>query len=242
MRPWLFWGVCFCLIAIPVSDAAPATMPATRPAPDALLARPMPGMNIKGVTLSDVVDFIRDVTGLTIVLDPVALKQAAVTPKVSITFDADKLSVQQTLDKVCELISKGQSKFVAGVVGRVVLITTPKQLQAHQAQYAQDTAKADADPRLAAILPEARFDNVSLSETIEFVGDSSGNKVMVNWKAMTQAGVTRSTPISLRARDLELHQVLRLVLMQAQLGKRSKLDIESTPDGPINIVVLPSAT
>lgn len=62
---------------------------------------------------------------------------------------------------------------------------------------------------------EINVDAVPLSKVMDFLRNISGVNLVVNWKSLEGAGVTRDTPITLQVRDLPLRKMLQLVLNQA---------------------------
>jgi len=77
-----------------------------------------------------------------------------------------------------------------------------------------------ANPRvaLARKLPELNLSNVSLSDAIDFLRDTSRANLHVNWAALENAGISKDTPVSLRLRGASLRKVLNLILTEAAGG------------------------
>jgi hypothetical protein len=64
-------------------------------------------------------------------------------------------------------------------------------------------------------VPELTFDEVPLEQVIEWLGEFTNLNINVRWQFLADAGVDRDTPISLRARNLRLSQVLWLIMNEA---------------------------
>jgi len=64
-------------------------------------------------------------------------------------------------------------------------------------------------------VPELNVDGVALSRVLEFLRQTSGGNLVVNWKLLEAANVTKDTPITLSVRELSMGKLLRLVLDQA---------------------------
>jgi beta-lactamase regulating signal transducer with metallopeptidase domain len=61
-------------------------------------------------------------------------------------------------------------------------------------------------------LPEVNFNNVALSDAVDFLRDVTGANVFVNWKALHDAGVERTSPVSARMRDVSFGKALTILL------------------------------
>jgi hypothetical protein len=79
--------------------------------------------------------------------------------------------------------------------------------------HAQNATKARV--ALAQPIKELNVDGVTLFKVVEFLRDSSGANIIVNWKTLEAAGIAKETPISLQVRDLSLRKMIHLVLNQA---------------------------
>jgi uncharacterized membrane protein YgcG len=65
-------------------------------------------------------------------------------------------------------------------------------------------------------LPEVRFSGSSFSDCIDFLSDATSVNIVVDWKALESAKVTKDTPITLRlSGSVRLGKVLSLILNQA---------------------------
>lgn len=64
-------------------------------------------------------------------------------------------------------------------------------------------------------VPEIAFEEAPLDQVIDWLTDTSGMSIIVRWDALTSSGVDRDKAISVRARNLELSQILWLIMNQA---------------------------
>lgn len=90
------------------------------------------------------------------------------------------------------------------------------------AQNLQDRA---VQAQLNRPLPAVTFDAVGLSDVVDFLRDVSGADIFVNWKALEAAGVQRTTPISVKARNVAFGTALQLILDSAG-GPKARLAFE----------------
>lgn len=68
-------------------------------------------------------------------------------------------------------------------------------------------------------LPEMKFDGVALVDAIDFLRDVTAANIVVNWKALEGAGVTRETLVNLKLRNVSLKKALSLMLSEASAGE-----------------------
>jgi len=64
-------------------------------------------------------------------------------------------------------------------------------------------------------VPEVEFDSVSLESVMDWVAEITGANVVVRWQVLEDAGIERDRPITIKARNLRLSQVLWLVMNEA---------------------------
>jgi len=67
-------------------------------------------------------------------------------------------------------------------------------------------------------LPDLKFDNISISDAIDFLRDVSGANIHVNWRAIEEIGIGRDTTINVRLRTVQMRKVLRLILTEVSSG------------------------
>jgi len=68
---------------------------------------------------------------------------------------------------------------------------------------------------LATRLPATKLENVRLEDAMQYLQDSSGANIHVNWRALETVNITREMTISLKLQSLPLRQLLRFVLAEA---------------------------
>lgn len=96
----------------------------------------------------------------------------------------------------------------AGVLG-VALIAAPTGAQ----RMGRTSASLNRN------LPEMRFDGVALADAIDFLRDVTAANIVVNWRALEGAGVTKDTLINLKLRNVSLKKALSLILSEASAGE-----------------------
>jgi hypothetical protein len=68
-------------------------------------------------------------------------------------------------------------------------------------------------------LPEIKFDAVAFSEVIDFLSGVGGEKIDVDWDALTAAGINRNAPVTARLRDVKFSKALEVILRDVGGGK-----------------------
>lgn len=90
---------------------------------------------------------------------------------------------------------------------------------------------ADLTPKVRAQLsrkiPEFAVENEPLPKAVDAVRAKTDANIFVNWKALEKAGVRRDARVTVRARDVDLEQILRRVLT----------DITPAPTVPLGLSV-----
>jgi len=89
------------------------------------------------------------------------------------------------------------------------------------ASFGQDTARKALDVPVK----QLSVDGISLEKTLNYLRDVSGANLVVNWKILEQAGVTKDTTITLNVKDLPLKKMMRLVLDQASPNAQLVFDV-----------------
>ena len=72
--------------------------------------------------------------------------------------------------------------------------------------------EAAIEKSLDKTLPEVKFDQVALSDVMDFFREQSGANLIVNWKALEAAGIDRSAEVSIRLKNVTLRQALDHIL------------------------------
>jgi uncharacterized membrane protein YgcG len=68
---------------------------------------------------------------------------------------------------------------------------------------------------LARAMPELKFDGVAFSDAVDFLRDVTAANLVVNWRALEGAGVTKDTVVNLKVRGVTLRKALSLLLSEA---------------------------
>lgn len=77
---------------------------------------------------------------------------------------------------------------------------------------------AAASNALDVVQPDLKFTNISLADGIEFLRDTSGANIVVDWRSLEAVNVTRETLINVRLRNVSLRKALNVMLAEAGAG------------------------
>jgi hypothetical protein len=230
--------VCLLLApALALAAGEPTTQAASQPTPDALLNMPIPELRLDGIAFNDVIDFLRDITSANIVIDSAALKAAGGSLKTPISLNLEKVTLKQALGQVLQQVGKGQQRLAAGVVGTRIVITTTDKLPALHKQQQADAAKGGKDDpaKLNRKLPELNFQAVKLGDVVDFLRDITGQNIFVQWRGLERAGITQKSLVTVKMRDVPLHEGLRAVLDSLGPIAKEPLDFKVDKDKIIHI-------
>ena len=92
---------------------------------------------------------------------------------------------------------------------------------------APPTTKPDAKAALELVLPPMNFAETPASDVMDFLRDITAVRIDVDWAALEKAGVTRQTPLTLKAKNEKFSAVLDRLLA----GLHAKQPLGYEPDG-----------
>src|SRR5271170_6564950 len=78
-----------------------------------------------------------------------------------------------------------------------------------------DSSGALTNEMLNRIVPDTEMNEVPLRDAINYVQQDTGANIFVNWNALTAAGVSNLTPITLSLQDVTVGKLLSLIMTQA---------------------------
>ncbi|MFQ5806655.1 MAG: hypothetical protein ACE5I3_09415 [Phycisphaerae bacterium] len=107
---------------------------------------------------------------------------------------------------------------------------------ARQDQAKSDKARTQAQPErdvqqlLNGRIPEVNFEKVPLEKVMEWLQEYTGGIVYVRWKVLEDFGITRETPITVKARDKKLSQILWVIMNEAAAESGVTLAYQASTD------------
>jgi hypothetical protein len=173
-----------------------------------------PDTRFDNVAFGDVIDRFREVSHQNIFVDWNMLEPAGITRTTPVTARLENLKFSAALDTI--LHSAGGNVPLGYSRDRSVLvISTRADLQTSPTPAAATRpppVEGDVIPLLTRIAPPIRFENATLTDVLDFMRDSLHVDTVVDWPALEEAGIRRTTPVELRTEDMRVGQLLELVL------------------------------
>jgi hypothetical protein len=119
---------------------------------NAQLTRRLPELHFNANAFSDVIDFMRDVTGLNIWVDWAALESAGIGKNVPVTLRVRDVTVASALDLLLQTVG-GNTELAYTVEGGVLRITTAERARGRRVVRTYDVGQlAENDPQIEALL------------------------------------------------------------------------------------------
>jgi len=100
--------------------------------------------------------------------------------------------------------------------------------------HADSPANRVVRARLEENLKEIAADQQGFEKVINFLRDTTGTNIFVNWPALQGVGVDRNTPVSVNLHEIPFRKVLQTILSEAGGGSNSQLSY-TIDDGVLTI-------
>jgi hypothetical protein len=182
-----------------------ADAPDDRARAEAQLDQVVREVDFKGHELADVMDFMRDVTGASIVVNWRALESIGVKKDTPVTVKGRELKARVVLAKVFDAVGTAKGEPTFEVRDGVVVVSSTDGLRR---MVAAPTIPAELDRRM----PEINFAGQGLGDVVDFMRDVTGLKIVVDWEALRAAKVDRLTPVSARVKDAKVSTMIAVIL------------------------------
>jgi len=215
-------------------NAAPAEMkpapaaeaPKIDPAMAKQMDRQLPQIHFTGVGFADTIDFMRDVSGINIVVDWANL---GVDRNEPITLKLENVKFTRALALLLAEASNKNARLDYRVERNILIIAQANRLGAYIAATQRLNEMKMSDSMRAKIdrpLPEVSFSSVGLSDVLDFLKDASGISINANWNALNEAGVDRNEPVSLRVRGATLGEVISVIVEDLKSSRPIPLRVD----------------
>jgi hypothetical protein len=238
-RLWIVAAVCLmCTLTLAADKQAKDADGAAK----ASLQNAVPEAAFDGVKLKDVVEFIADVAHVNFYYDRAAFESADINAEGApvTTKPIVNGTVETVLKAVLANVGTKEKPATFAACGDVIVISTKDGAKDFTERHRKALARAAAPGAdvLGKVLPELTLQAIALSDVIDFLRDISGANIFVDWKKLEAVGVTRQTPITVRAREVKVAQALQLVLDECWPTKAIGFELK---DAVIEISTAPDA-
>lgn len=235
---------------------APSTQPVPSIAPtDAgvlrSLDRKVPEVAFAGNSLSDVIDFLGDVSGVSIVVKWRIVEATGIEGTRDVNLREQGVPLEKILRDVLTSASGARGKLGYVVRHGAVVVSTAEDLAIPPAELRlprgnQADANAATEKLLDRALPlepkphdpledDLVFESQGngLVELIDWFAKSMHAKIIVNWRALDAVGIKKDQPITMKIRTASVRQILSLLLESAS-GPKVRLEY-AVVDGVVTI-------
>lgn len=205
------------VVALLVAVVSPAAVTRREPTLEEALKQKVPKRLVKA-PLSEVVAQYAKLSGLKIRPDWEALTKVGITKDTKVLLKVSTVTFQQLLDLTLSDISPKGHPLAWYVDDGVVIITTQMRVlfKGQRIPPAPTrTGKAGAAGKSRPRQVDAfDFDAVGLADVLGFLRDVSDVNFHIHWQSMEAVGVTKDTPVSVKASNITIERALDLVTDQ----------------------------
>jgi len=178
---------------------------------NAQLDRKLPELNLDAVPLSQVVEFLQDVSGVNFIIDWDQLNAKGFDRKSPATLRVRNTTLRRSLDLMFTQMATPRARLVASAaLDCIVLVAVPISAKEGQVPDPQ-AATSDAVERLDRVLPVVHFGATSISQALAWLAKESDVPLAVNWRALERAGIGRDAPITVDLKDVRVSRCLQLI-------------------------------
>jgi hypothetical protein len=189
--------------------------------------------------ISQVFQFMRDVTDSSIVVDWRGLAELSFVPATTINVQLPRTAMARVWDEILDDL--GDSRVDCIVVNGTTVVTTRDRLglitSAISAQPPIGRKKPAENKAVVKLLQtrvsKLNFGGMQLSQVQEFLYDVSGAKIEIDWEALAPLGVRPETPINVHLGKTTFDIALRLILVDAAGPGKLTYKVD---DGKIHII------
>ncbi|MCE5327458.1 MAG: STN domain-containing protein [Planctomycetaceae bacterium] len=209
-----------------------ATQPATELSRNAralkALDQKIQTFSFKETDFKDVIQFLRDSTGLNIYVRWDELAKAGMGRGSTVTLSEENKTARQCLELTLARATQIGKPLAYRIADGIIIVSTHADAEKTAAiieshpTVAKDTPRNTfACGRMQEHVRELRFDECELHDILIFFSDVTGTSLFVDWPALAEAGVDRTMPVTLFVKDISCHASLSLALRQSTDGRIS---------------------
>ena len=186
-----------------------------------MLRQPVARMDFTRTPVKDAIQFIRERSGMNILTDWRALEKFGIASATAVTVTARDVSVSEALRLILADVAKGSKTVRFEAIGGVVVISTPADLLAiqktRQVEQARRRVAGAADQavwkKLDGPMPKIDFKDIPLNDALTFWREVLSVPLMVDWKALEDLGVQKTSRITVHLRNATAATTLWAMLL-----------------------------
>ena len=186
------------------------------------LATRIPKLDFDDHELKDVLHFLRDISGVNLFVDWRALAKVDVTGSTKVSQHLRNVPVDRALGLILPDADKGKRLAGRTIVAGCMVVSTRAEL-AKLSRLPVDLMPpkpaGEADlavwKRLAVKMRKIDLADIQLSDVVQFLRDVSGMRIEVDWPALEELGVKKTTPVSVHLFNISLGAAMQFVLIDA---------------------------
>lgn len=178
---------------------------------------------VLNLTLDKALQYVQKASGVKVTADWAVLRVCGVKADKAVSIKADKATIGQMLDLILARASAKVQPLAWYIEDNGIRVTS--QVHALHRSVAPTTRlKSGAAARVArpALTSSSRgldMEEIPLSDVIQYIRDRAGCSIYTNWRALALSGVDKSTPVTLKLRNVTLARTLDVLCDDLSGGK-----------------------
>ncbi len=191
-------------------------------------------LDFTNIPFPDAVDFLRQLSGVNIVVNRQAFHEAGLDEKaLKVNVKLKNVTLDKALDVLLDEVG-AQNKLGYKVDEGLIVVSTAEEMGKPRIPFVlndENLAKS-----LARNVNSVEFADISLKDAISFIHETSGENIHVKWDQLENLGVSKGQPLNLRISGITFKRLLRLVMENACpagvgiLADRNVITISSAED------------
>lgn len=207
--------------------------------PAALLRKELPEIELKAIPAGDVLDYLRDVTGVLPIVDRRALERAGVALTTPVTIARKNGRFGDVVADVLNATGAARKGLKLEAVDELLVISTPDRLE-HVRRLLTPPPAAEKQSAAAARLAEIeacgctdfclglRLSDASLEASLQQISAATRTPIRADWEALRGVGISRDDRLSIRLPNTSVRCVLVALLLD--LGPLERVELRETED------------
>lgn len=191
-------------------------------------------LDLANIPFTDAVDFLRDLSGINIVVNRQAFHEVGLDEKkLKVNVKLKNVTLDKALDVLLDEVGS-QNKLGYKVDEGLVVLSTAVEIARPRMPFMlndENLAKS-----LARNVKSVEFADIPLKDAISFIRESSGENIHVKWEQLEALGISKGQPLNLKISGITFKRLLRLVMENACpagaaiLADRNVITISSAQD------------